>query len=176
MLSETKTKMPFEKVYERYYFEVFRYVCAHLPNRQEAEDLTSDAFVYCYTHYDNYNPEKSAVSTWLYLVVKSRLKNWYRDKKQLVDISELEGVLFSEGEELGRAVYLEQIRNKLSEALSSLPEKQRRVVILRFFHEKEYGYIASELGTTEGNVRVILSRALDRLEVLCEGIRDSLGY
>ena len=35
---------------------------------------------------------------------------------------------------------------------------------MRYFQEKEYDEIADALGTTAGNVRVILSRALDRLK------------
>lgn len=168
-------KPDFEAVYERYYFDIFRYVSKRLDNRQDAEDLTAEVFVYCYSHYDKYDPEKSSLSTWLYLVTNSRLKNHYRDKRAWVDMEEVEGFLFAEGEELERAVYLEQLRAQLANALEELPEKQRKAVILRYFKEREYSQIAKALDTTEGNVRVILSRALDKLEKQCSGLKGFLS-
>lgn len=60
-----------------------------IENAHDAEDLTEEAFVYCYRRYADYDPGKSALSTWLYLVVNSRIKNYYRDRKEAVDLEEL---------------------------------------------------------------------------------------
>ena len=56
----------------------------------------------------------------------------------------------------------------LGRGLDALPERQRRIVELRYFREWSNAEIARELGLTEGNVRVILSRALDKLEDVCK--------
>ena len=168
-------KPPFEAVYDKFYFDIFRYVNTRLNNRQDAEDLTGDIFLYCYAHYEEYDPEKSAVSTWLYLVTNSRLKNHYRDRRDWVDMEEVEAFLFAEGEELDRAVFLEQLRGELAKALALLPERQQKAVVMRFFEERDFAQIAAELDTTEGNVRVILSRALDKLEKQCAGLREFWG-
>ena len=159
-------KPDFAEVYDRHYFDVLRFVSRRVSVAQDAEDLTSEAFLYCYSHYSEYDPEKSSVSTWLYLVVRSRIKNYYRDHKTEADISDLENVLPYESD-MDRAVYLEQLREKLSLALDKLGEKQRFAVVERYFHDRDFSDIARELGTTSGNVRVMVSRALDKLEVLC---------
>lgn len=173
-MKEISGKPPFEAVYDSCYFPVFRYVSSRVNSRQDAEDLTADAFLYAYSHYADYDPQKSAVSTWLYLIVNSRLKNHYRDRRDLVDLEEVEAFLFAEGEELGRAVWLEQLRTALGQALLQLPERQQRAVIMRYFEEKDYAQIAAALETTEGNVRVVLSRALDKLEKQSAGLKDFL--
>ncbi len=167
-------KAPFEEVYDRYYFRVLRYVSARVSNRQDAEDLVGEVFLYCYEHYADYDSEKSAVGTWLYLVANSRLKNHYRDRREWVDMEEVEAFLSAESGELERAVWLDQLRGQLSEALAQLPERQRRAVVMRFFESRDFSEIAEALDTTEGNVRVILSRSLDRLEARCGALKEFL--
>lgn len=164
-------KPPFEQVYDQHYFSVLRYVSRHISNRQDAEDLTGDAFLYCYSHYDDYDPAKSSLSTWLYLIVNSRLKNFYRDRKETADISDLEPFLAAEEDDMGKAVYLQQLRTQLAAAIRQLPERQQQVVILRYFREKSYAEIAESVGITEGNARVMANRALARLEQLCEDLK-----
>jgi len=153
----------FESFYIRYYASALHYVCGKIPGRADAEDLVNDVFVYCLEHFDSYDPEKSSQGTWLFLIVNSRIKNYYRDRREQCDLSTLENTLFAEGEEMGKAVYLEQLRAQMGTALGTLPERQRQAVILRYFRDLSYEEIAERLSTTPGNVRVMVSRSLDRL-------------
>ena len=164
-LKNRAAKPAFEDLYEEYYQPLLHYLYKKTGNMQDAEDLTSETFLYCYRSYDQYDPEKSAVSTWVYLVANSRLKNHYRDKREHVEISELENLLPAGETDMERAAYLEQLRSFLAERLANLPERQQQVIALRFFQEKDYAEIAEELGISAGNARVILSRALDRLKL-----------
>ena len=164
-------KPPFEDVYQRYYQEVLGYVYKKLGNRQDAEDLTADAFLYGYQNYEKYDPSRSSVATWLFLIVNSRIKNHYRDRKQTVDYSELENWLFADETDMERTVYLEQLREFISETILDLPERQQKIVLMRYFQNLEFSEIAEEMGTSAGNVRVILSRALARLE---EKLKESI--
>ena len=157
-------RLPFEEVYKQYYSEVVYYIRGKLNNYHDAEDLAGDVFFYCYQNYEKYDPNRSSFATWLYLIVNSRLKNYYRDRKQTVDFSELEEWMFMDEPDMERAIYLEELRKFVADRLASLPEKQRKVVQMRYFQEREFNEIADEMGTTAGNARVILSRAMDRLE------------
>ena len=168
--SVDSNRVPFEKVYEQYYFDVLRFLSQRVSCREDAEDIASEVFTYCYLNYENYDPQKSAISTWLYLVTKSRLKNYYRARRSYVNLDELENLLPVESD-MDRAVYLEQLRDELLEAISQLPEKQHSVVSMRYFEKREFNEIAEILGTSAGNVRVILSRALDRLETICSDLK-----
>lgn len=169
-------KPPFEKLYADYYSKVLVYLMKKTGNKEAAEDLTSEAFLYSYEHYDAYDSERSSLSTWLYIIVNSRLKNYYRDKKQNIDLSELENILFDTPLDLDHAVFLEQLRSNLAKALKKLPERQCQIITMRYFDNLEYEDIARELSLSPGNVRVILSRALEKLhqECLNEGITFEL--
>ena len=163
--------MPFEDFYGKYYNSVCHYLMKKTGNREDAEDLACEAFIYCYKNYDKFNAQKSSYSTWLYLIVNSRLKNFYRDKRENVWIDELENVLPADSDDMGKAVYLEQMRGELARAIMELPEKQQTAIRMRYFEEKGFDEIAAVLGTNIGNARVIVSRALNKMEELCASLR-----
>jgi RNA polymerase sigma-70 factor, ECF subfamily len=51
----------------------------------------------------------------------------------------------------------------LEGCMSTLPERERTIVLLTFYGDRSSREIAQTLGISEGNVRVIRSRAIDRL-------------
>jgi len=167
----SREKPPFEEVYSRYYPGVLSYIRGKLDNAQDAEDLCSDAFLYCFDQYEKYDPEKSAVSTWLYLVVNSRIKNYYRDHRTNADIDELSNILPDEGQDMEQAVYLEQLRDTLAKAIATLPERQQKIVIMSYFQKLTSSEIAERLGLSPVNVRVLLNRSLSKLEPYCRGFK-----
>lgn len=54
--------------------------------------------------------------------------------------------------------------DRLRQCLDGLPARELTVVMLTFYAERSGDEIASELGTTSGNVRVVRHRALERLQ------------
>ena len=75
----------FESFYTKYYDRVYWYIFKRVNHIEESQDLTADIFCACYKYFDSYDPEKSSVGTWLYVIVNNKLKNYYRAKKS--DIS-----------------------------------------------------------------------------------------
>lgn len=159
-------KPPFEDVYRQYYSTLLFYTMKKVCSKEDAEDLVQNALIYCYDHYEEYDPAVSSVSTWLYMVMNSRIKNHYRDHRETVDLGAVEEILSAAETDMDRCVWLEQLRGSVASALMELPEKQRKAVVLRYFKGYDSGRISEELGVSPGNARVILSRGLDRLEEL----------
>lgn len=156
-------KVDYEDFYTANRDRVFRYVHNKIANYEDSEDLVSEVFLYCYSHYDDYDPEKSSLSTWLYLIVNSRLKNYYRDHVSNVDFDSVSGFLEDNRLDLDAAVYLEQLHDALMKSIKQLPERQRAIVMMRYFQNCSSEEMAARLGISEGNVRVLLSRALKKL-------------
>ena len=100
------------------------------------------------------------------------LINHYRDMKSYVDLESVVGVLEDESIDLEQCVYLEEIGAQLRKAIARLPERQAQIVRMRYFEQRSCGEIADILSMTQVNVRVQLSRALDKLEVLCASILE----
>lgn len=163
---------PFEEFYDDNYRKVVGYINRKIGNPHDAEDLASEIFIYCYSHYDDYDPSKSSLNTWLYMIVNSRIKNHYRDARTYVDLESLVGVLPDDSVDMDACIYLEQLHSLLEKALMKLPERQRKIVSMRYFEEKSNAEIAEALGMTQVNVRVQLSRALAVMEKQCGSLLE----
>lgn len=159
-----KRKPHYEEFYSANYARVLYYVRSKINSAEDAKDLTSEVFLYCYTHYDEYDPEKSSIITWLYLIVNSRIKNYYRDHNvTYVDYEVVSETLQDHGIDLDESVYLEQLHTSLMRAIKCLPQRQQSIIIMRYFENCSSEEIAQRLCLSAGNVRVLLSRALSKL-------------
>jgi len=58
---------------------------------------------------------------------------------------------------------------RVEDCLRILPERERSVLVLTFYDDRPARDVATDLGLTEGNVRVIRHRALQRLRRCVEG-------
>jgi RNA polymerase sigma-70 factor (ECF subfamily) len=61
---------------------------------------------------------------------------------------------------------------RVAEALAQLPEDMRAVVLARHVEDRPHAVIAAELGRSEGAVRVLYVRAVQRLRALLEPSAD----
>lgn len=170
--------MPYADFYKSYYQIVLNYIHKKISNLQDAEDLTHEVFISCYRNYDRYDPAKSSQKTWLFVIVCSRLKNYYRDHKTNDSLDDYIDLLEDDKSDIDRSIIIEQYRSDLTKALMKLTLVSRRVVVFKYFRHMSINEIAAELGITQGNARVILSRALKMLSELIpksifEGIDSS---
>ena len=163
-----KLKMTFEHYYEEYYRQVFVYAYKKISNLHEAEDLAQDAFVSAYEKFENFDPEKASFQTWIFIIIGNKIKNYYRDKKSYIDIDDPEQYIEPYEEsfenEMLEAEYLTEMRAYLSEALEELNSIQKNIVIASYFKNKTSKEIAADLGMTDVNVRVQLSRAIKKMK------------
>ncbi|NMA07195.1 MAG: sigma-70 family RNA polymerase sigma factor [Ruminococcaceae bacterium] len=157
----------FSEVYRTYHPVIFQYVHKRLSSLHDAQDLTSEIFETACRYYPGYDRAKSSVATWLYVIANSRLKNHYRKSRMVfADIDELEAVLRSAeniSESMESAEALQQMRDVLADSLEKLSERSRRAVVMKYFLNCSTEEIAEALDTTDGNIRVILSRALRQM-------------
>ena len=49
-------KPPFEDVYRQYYSTLLFYTMKKVGSKEDAEDLVQNALIYCYDHYEEYDP------------------------------------------------------------------------------------------------------------------------
>lgn len=154
----------FEQNYKKYYSIVYKYILRRISDPHQAEELTMNAFETCYEKLESYDSGKASFSTWLYTIVNNKLKNYYRDRKIYTDIDDCREMISGFEEEILAAEYIKEMRNNLADALKSLNETQRNIIILKYFKEKSSVEISNILGITAVNVRVNLSRATAKLK------------
>lgn len=154
----------FESFFVENYIIAQRYINKKINNYHESEDLAMDSFLMCYKHFSKYDERKASLKTWLYFIINNRIKNFYRDKKEFVELDE--NVKYQDSIE-DSIYYIDKImelRNHLTKAIRNLPEVQQKIIILRFFGEKTIKEISDIVNMTEGNIRVIISRSLKKIK------------
>jgi RNA polymerase sigma-70 factor (ECF subfamily) len=146
-------------LYERFHPAVLRLALGLLGDRQDAEEVAQDAFVYALRNLARFDPARSAFSTWLYTITLSRCRN-KRRRKWLVTLP-LELLATEQPQPPDRRLetLLERrgVRAELWRALQTLPARLREPVALRYLGEMRYKEIGQALGcnpkTAESRVR-----------------------
>jgi RNA polymerase sigma-70 factor (ECF subfamily) len=156
----------FKKLYDAAFPVLFRVAWRIAGSREAAEDLCHDAFSRLYEK-DMSFPSLDDAKYWLIRVVKNIALNYANRKQREVRI--YEKVLYeskreqtgSEGE-LAKKETVKDVRK----ALEKLPSTFRDVLILKEYTEFNYKEIGRILGISEGNVKVRIFRARERLEAI----------
>lgn len=154
----------FACLYERHVRAVYRYVASRVATREEAEDVTGDAFFRAWDSLSGYRGSGS-FRAWLYGIVRRSLADHYRHARPRTSLpAEMAEILHdsSPGPE-ERA--LQREREQWSQALlAQLSGEPREILGLRFVAELSYPEIAQILGKREEAVKKIAYRAMAQLK------------
>jgi RNA polymerase sigma-70 factor (ECF subfamily) len=169
LLVEAAQKDParFAELYENNFERVYAYVVRRVGDRTETEDVTSEVFHHALASLGRFEWRGTPFAAWLYRIAANLISDrWQRSKReQLVDEPEqIEGAQ-------ARNVEFEEVERKatLFRLVETLPEEQRRVVVLRFVEQKSIKDVAREIRKTEGAVKQLQFRALTSLRERMEG-------
>lgn len=157
-------KLSFEEYFNSYYQQAFRYTLKKVSNISIAEDITMDTFVACYRKFESFDPQRAKFATWLYVAINNRIKNYYRDQKEIDSLDDQVNVAGAQEDEIFRSIYLSEMRSAFACALETLNETQKQIVIKKYFRNMSSNEIADDIGSTPGNVRVQLTRAIKKLK------------
>lgn len=152
----------FGDLYQRNVYQVYAYVSRRVGTREEAEDITADVFHHALENLGTFEWRGAPFAAWLIRIAAHRIIDRWRSTAResgnpIVDDPKDE-----------RMEDLEQ-RAALFQLVKRLPEDQRRVVVARFVEEKSIREIAQELGRSEGAVKQLQFRALEKLRASVEG-------
>lgn len=143
--------------WRRQYGSVYRFVRRRASSRQEAEDLTQEVFEAAISTLGRARLEAQAPPlAWLYTVARRRLIDRLRSPAHARIALDPDEVSPDDYERS----YGPSIVDALVEALGSLDEAQRRVVVMKVFEGRPFAEIAAEVGATEEACRMRLSRGL----------------
>lgn len=166
----------FDSVYKTYFLKIYRYINRHTDTEEDAEDLAEEVFISVYRNLHNFDPGRAKIETWIFVIAKNRLKNYYRDKKVHLSLDDENS--YNEPVDPvtpDDCLYMEEKRNLVTRLLATLQPIDRQIVILSYYKEMTSDQIAEVVGLTAGNVRVRLSRALKAMRARAEE-DPSFGY
>lgn len=158
------TDMQKEAIYRDYYGKVFGYILSKINNSQTAEDLAADVFVKVYEKIDSFDESKASLSTWIYTITRNTLTDWFRTRRTFEEIPETQDDGCSLEDDICNAETLET----LATALESLEERERDIIILRFYSGKTLKEIAESMGISYTYVKMLQNKAFDKIKVFFE--------
>lgn len=172
----------YNDIVARYYDRIFARVSQLLKNKQDAEEVTQDAFIRAHRGLENFRGDAS-FSTWLYQIATNLAHNrywyWFRRKRdQSISLDHpltddgsltLENVMPCAGESPAEAAVTQEFVDRVSECMRVLNEKHKEVLILRNVKNLSYDEIAQQLEISVGTVKSRIARARDSLRDLMGG-------
>ena len=139
---------------------VFGFFMKVTRDEMSAEDLTQDVFMKLYKNLKNFRHD-SNFSTYLYRINSNTANSWItRNKwKNLLHLDQA----------LDKGEYdikneAEWTKEELWNEISKLPNKQRRVMILRITDSLSYSEISKITGMSEGTAKVNFHHGLKKLK------------
>jgi len=153
----------FRKLYETVFPILFRIAYRITSSEEAAEDLCQEAFFRLHEK-EMVFPNPDEAKYWLIRVVKNASLNYARRKvreRNAYQKAFREDVRTVEtGEHL---LVRKETQEEVRKALEKLPENLRVVMILKEYGDLNYKEIGRTLGISEGNVKVRVFRARERL-------------
>ena len=167
LLIEAAQKDPsrFAELYELHFERVYAYIARRVRERSAAEELTSHVFHQALANIGKFKWRGAPFASWLFRIaansIADRAQRMARESSQEANAS-------PEGLAAGPEPNLEQVEmlTRVYRLVDQLPWDQRYVIRSRFAEELSIRDIAQRLSRSEGAIKQLQFRALQRLRAL----------
>jgi RNA polymerase sigma-70 factor, ECF subfamily len=151
---------------------LFNFALRTTGDKDDAHDLLQETFMKAFRFWDKYE-KGTNIRAWLFRIMKNSYINRYRKETRepgMVDYDDVENFYDSirddstDSNDLQKRMYSNMLSDEVTEALQSLPEDFRTVVILCDIEGLMYDEISEFLNCPIGTVRSRLHRGRKMLE------------
>ncbi|MCF3649987.1 sigma-70 family RNA polymerase sigma factor [Synoicihabitans lomoniglobus] len=163
----------FDQLVLRYRERVYGVIYNMTSNREDAGDLTQDAFIKAFQSINRFQGQ-SSFFTWLYRIAvnstlshlrKAKLRTFFSFEKITEDDKTTELLAqLTDKDGADKEVYVRELQEKLNEAMQKLSIKHRTVVTLFEIDGLSHEQIAEVVGCSVGTVRSRLHYAKQLLQ------------
>ena len=150
-------------IYTQYRDKVFGFVRSKIYNQTEVEDIVQTVFLKVYGNLDKYDETKASLSTWIYTITRNTVYDYLKEKRGH-PVLELVDNTVDSAEEPDDSLLNQKALEELACALQKLPQNQRDIIILIYYHGKPKTEVAKILDITYGQLRYLHDKALSRLK------------
>jgi RNA polymerase sigma-70 factor (ECF subfamily) len=165
----------FAEVYDYYYPKIFNYILRRTVYLEVAQDITSETFFKALHKLWQFRWRNISFSSWLYKIATNEINQYYRKcKHKTSSLDELRELGFEsvswhnpETEMIEAEENLKRHQDFIicQQKISRLDIKYQEVITLRFFEQKQIKEIGEILGKSEGTIKSLLHRGLEKLRV-----------
>jgi RNA polymerase sigma-70 factor (ECF subfamily) len=161
----------FGEIYNLYFKKIYQFIYYRVGHKEVAEDLAEEVFLKAFAKISSVLDDNSFVG-WLYQIARNIVIDYYRQKKNVVALEDVENTLEYETNVID-IVNLESQQKVLLKLLKELGAEQQIVLKLKFFEDLTNSEIAEMLHKNEGAVRVIQHRAIVKLQELLKKLKGN---
>ena len=156
----------FEVLVSRHQNRIYRMAFAALRRDEEAWDVSQEIFIKVYNARHTY-VENAKFTTWLYRIANNAIIDRLRQIQRKQHVYSMDDML-SEPASTDRTTHahleLDEIRGSMGEALWLLSERQRSMVILKYYEGFSVKEIAEVFECANGTVKATLFQAVQHLK------------
>ncbi len=163
----------YAELLQRYRESVYYTMLRMCNNKEDADDLTIEAFGRAFKRLNQYTPTY-AFSTWLFKIATNNAIDFLRNKKKNTSISLDFKMENDEGQEFSKSITSQTLDpeehiikkqkiNMLRVVVDKLKPRYKELVEMRYYEELSYDEIAEKLDLPVGTVKAQLFRAREFL-------------
>ena len=147
----------FEMAYKQFFSMLVRFAFQYVEDKDTAEDIVQEVFSNIWNQADRIDI-RTHIKSYLFGAVRNACLNHLKHQKVVAThAKENPGQATLDQ---GAFLEMDELREKINQALAQLPEKRRQIFELSRFEEKKYHEIAKELNISIKTVETQMSRAL----------------
>jgi RNA polymerase sigma-70 factor (ECF subfamily) len=151
----------FDQLMQNYQSHVYNVAFSFTKDSENALDISQDVFVKVYKNLNSFRGE-SQFKTWLTRIAFNESQNWLKKNKRHIDMENLKDK--SAHVDSTDEMLAKENRTILLRSLYELNTKYRLAVVLRYFENYSIREIASTMSCSEGVVKNMLFRSLQKLK------------
>jgi RNA polymerase sigma-70 factor (ECF subfamily) len=170
-LSRGGDRRAFAELVELYKDKIYHLGYRMLNQKQEAEDVVQETFLRVYTNLERYD-ENQKFSTWIYRIATNLCIDRLRKRKPSYSIdaemtdgegSDWHSMLASDSVGPDEELILSETQQNIRQAIQTLPDKYKTVVILRYLHDMSLQEISDVLEMPVTTVKTRVHRGREFL-------------
>lgn len=153
----------FGTLYDAYLERIYRFVYFRVEDQQTAEDITSQVFLKAWENLGRFQIGGTPFLAWLYTIAHNAVIDHYRTRKVTAALDDVRLSDPGHAETVENGIDAAVEMNSIKNALQTLTDDQRQVLVLKFIDEMSNEEIAQHLGKREGAIRALQMRGLKAL-------------
>ncbi|MBN2068479.1 MAG: sigma-70 family RNA polymerase sigma factor [Opitutales bacterium] len=175
----------YQQIVDIYWDKIYNRVFGMLKTREDAEEITQDAFIKAHRGLENFRGDAS-FSTWLFQIANNLATNrywyWIRRKRDLsISLEQnitddgdmtLADTLAADVDDPAAITVIQELQTRIDVCLPELNRKHREILELRIKKHFSYEKIAQKLGISVGTVKSRIARARESLREKLEADFD----
>jgi len=129
-------------------------------DRDSAQDLAQDTFVAAWQNLDSFKGE-ARFESWLYRIAANKSLNFIKRESRQTGDHDTASIPATDNVENG--MYRKELRRRVSDFMSRLPDQQKIVFELRFYKEMSFDEVARVTNKALGTVKTLYREAVKKL-------------